>query len=167
MPKSSRRSPPCEASARWVSSIPPRSSGLPCPVPPLVRDPRGPHARAPDGQRQWVSRPRLRCPVRATRAPAPVDPALSAETKGKAERFIRTCLAEWAYQRSFPTGQRRRGFSRRRCTLKVRYPVSMQDLTTGTCVVRVFKRRINTDCFTALDPLPIWSSHYRRCPQQS
>jgi transposase InsO family protein len=29
------------------------------------------------------------------------------QTNGKAERFIRTCLAEWAYQRSYPTSSAR------------------------------------------------------------
>ena len=29
------------------------------------------------------------------------------QTNGKAERFIRTCLAEWAYGRSYPTSVRR------------------------------------------------------------
>jgi transposase InsO family protein len=33
----------------------------------------------------------------------------SPQTNGKAERFIRTCLAEWAYRRSYPTSIARAG----------------------------------------------------------
>jgi transposase InsO family protein len=35
------------------------------------------------------------------------------QTNGKAERFIRTCLAEWAYARSYPTSVARASDARR------------------------------------------------------
>lgn len=39
----------------------------------------------------------------------------SPQTNGKAERFIRTCLAEWAYQRAYPTSVARATRSRTSC----------------------------------------------------
>ena len=71
------------------------SSAVPCLLPPLR------HPRRGRAQRQ---RPRLhldqaRARLPPTPAQTPPHPALPAATNGKAERFIRTMLAGWAYAR--------------------------------------------------------------------
>ena len=69
--------------------------------PPLVCRPRDPLAGVHD--RQW--RRASQSPVPGTAAPtataALLDPAYIPRTDGKTERFIRTCLAGWAYHAAY------------------------------------------------------------------